>query len=267
MAQVDVIRELEERALNALPALESERFDGWELRAAGGYTGRANSVAPLDIGHLSLDEKIAYTEGWYLSRNLPPMLRLTPASQPPGLDIFLQERGYAARDEGVSVQALELDGSSSPSRPVKTVEGPVPPSWLTILGNFQPRVKEYSDVVRELFSRLPPTSGFAVVDWEGSPAAIGRAVLEGKDVGLFDVMTRPDLQRRGLATDITLALLDWAGRHEADRAYLQVVPSNDPAVRLYAKLGFEEVYRYWYRVASGEVGKFAVKVRSQDLDR
>jgi ribosomal protein S18 acetylase RimI-like enzyme len=252
----DVIRQLEGRALNALPALESERYGGWELRAAGGYTGRANSVAPLDPGHRSLDEMIAYTEAWYRSRNLPPMLRLTPASQPSDLDLFLQNRGYVVRDEGVSVQARSLDGAPSPSHPVDIVEGPVPESWLKTLASLQTRVTEHFGTVRKLFSRLPSTSAFASIHREGSPAAIGRAVFEGNDVGLFDVITRPDLRGNGLATAVTLALLDWGAEQGATRAYLQVETSNDPAQRLYRRLGFREVYRYWYRVATG--GKWEV---------
>jgi len=243
------IRELEERGMRALPALESETYDGWVLRAAGGYTGRANSAAPLDPGELEPAEKITYTEAWYRSRGLPPMIRLTPAAQPAGLDLVLEERNYSLRDEGVSVQAVELDGSHSPVGLVEVAEGPIPRSWLAMLASLQPRVEQHLDAARDLFSRLPISSAFAAVRRDGAPAAIGRAVLENDDVGLFDIITDPDLRRRGLATDITLALLDWGSQHGATRAYLQVEPGNSPALGLYRRFGFEEVYRYWYRVA------------------
>ncbi len=249
MAPAGTVRRLEERALHALPALESERFDGWILQAAGGYTGRANSAAPLDPGELKTADKISYTEDWYRSRGLAPMIRLTPASEPLGLDLVLEQRGYVMRDEGVSVQARFLDRSLSPHRTVEIFENLVPQSWLSILASFQPRVQKHYDSVNHLFSRLPLTSAFAAIHREGEPAAIGRAVFEDGDVGLFDVMTRPDLAGQGLATEITAALLDWGVQHGATRAYLQVVPSNQPAMRLYQKLGFEEVYQYWYRVA------------------
>ena len=235
--------------MNALPALESEHYDGWILRAAGGYTGRANSAAPLYPGTLETIHKIVYTETWFQSRALTPMIRLTPAAQPAGLDLLLEERKYSLRDEGVSVQAVELDGSYSPVGPVEVVEGPIPRSWLAMLASLQPRVEQHFDAASDLFSRLPVSSAFAAVRRDGAPAAIGRAVLENDDVGLFDVATHPDLRRGGLATDITMALLNWGSRRGATRAYLQVESGNDPALRLYRRFGFEEVYRYWYRVA------------------
>jgi len=252
VTSLEAIRELEELAMNALPALESERYDGWILRAAGGYTGRANSAAPLGPGELRPADKISYTETWYRSRRLTPMIRLTPAAQPSNLDLLLDERGYSLRDEGVSVQGCPLDGHDLPLDAVEVAEGPVPDPWLATLAGFQPRVEQHLEEVRRLFSRLPATTAFAMIRHEATPAAIGRAVLEGGRVGLFDVFTRPDRRGRGLATDITVALLGWGAGNGAARAYLQVVPSNDAANRLYRRLGFTEVYRYWYRVAPGE---------------
>ena len=243
------VLQIEELALNALPALESELYDGWVLRAAGGYTGRANSAAPLYAGELETPDKIAFTENWYRSRDLRPMIRLTPAAHPADLDPLLEERGYTLRDEGVSVQARPLDGNDFAADAVEVSGGPMPERWLAALASFQSRVEQHREAVRNLLSRLPASSAFAMIRREAAPAAIGRAVVEDGHVGLFDVFTHPDQRRRGLATDITLALLGWGAGKGANQAYLQLVPDNDAAYRLYRRLGFEEIYRYWYRVA------------------
>jgi N-acetylglutamate synthase len=43
------------------------------------------------------------------------------------------------------------------------------------------------------------------------------------------------------------SLLVRARELDAEQAYLQAVSGNAPAERLYEGLGFEELYRYWYR--------------------
>lgn len=247
------VQRLEELAFTALPALETERYDGWVLRAAGGYTGRANSAAPLYPGRLALDKKLAYLEDWYWSRGLRPSVRLTDAAEPPELDELLAERGYTVREGAVSVRARPLDGNDYPPDAVEVFEGPMPTEWLEALARFQPRVAEHFDAVRDLFSRLPRSSAFALIRHQAEPAALGRAVSEDGHVGLFDVFTRDDLRNRGLATDLTLALLSWGAAHGARQAYLQVLTVNDPAHQLYDRLGFREVYRYWYRELAGGV--------------
>jgi ribosomal protein S18 acetylase RimI-like enzyme len=252
MAPDEVINLLEQRALRALPALEEENSDGWILRATRGYTGRANSAAPLDDGRLPLDDKLGHAEAWYAERNLPAMIRLTPAARPSGLDTALAARGYVLRDEGVSVQTFSLTPGDQPPAWVEIDSGPVPDEWLTTLAGFQLRVTQHFQTVQEVFTRLPASSAWAMIRKNGTPVAIGRAVLEGGDLGLFDVITQPDNRRAGLATHITEALLNWGIERGAVRAYLQVVPGNGPAVGLYRKLGFREAYRYWYRTKRNE---------------
>ncbi len=244
----DQIRRLEELALNGLPALESETIDGWVLRAAAGYTGRANSAAPLYPGRRPLDSKLGHLEDWYRQRGLVPRLRLTPAAEPSGLDEALDRRGYLRTPGAVSVQSRPLDGNDAADQAVELREGSVPVEWMNTLAGFQSRVASNRQTVQRLFSLLPPRSAFAMIRRDAEPVAIGRAVFETGHVGIFDVFTREDVRNQGLATDITLALLGWGARNYATRAYLQVL-ADSPGHRLYDRLGFREVYRYWYRQA------------------
>ena len=73
-------------------------------------------------------------------------------------------------------------------------------------------------------------------------------MLKGDLVGLFDLVTGPNVRRKGHGTSLISRLLEWGGAHGADRAYLQVVQSNAPAIHLYEQLGFQSVYEYWYRI-------------------
>jgi N-acetylglutamate synthase len=72
--------------------------------------------------------------------------------------------------------------------------------------------------------------------------------VEGSLLGLFDIVTAATARGRGYGTKLLLALLAWGRENDAEHAYLQVMDENIPAQRLYAKLGFTEIYKYWYRV-------------------
>ena len=90
---------------------------------------------------------------------------------------------------------------------------------------------------------------FGFISQDGVPVACGIAVLERELVGLFDVVTLPHARRQGHANALVESLLAWGRNGGARHAYLQVVEANQPARALYQRLGFDDLYRYWYRVA------------------
>jgi GNAT superfamily N-acetyltransferase len=85
---------------------------------------------------------------------------------------------------------------------------------------------------------------------KGILVSMGMAVLEHDMVGLFDILTTEHMRNQGFGTELINGLLQWAQINEARSAYLQVVESNKPAIRLYEKLGFKTVYKYWYKIFS-----------------
>ncbi|KAF4704507.1 hypothetical protein FOZ62_023595 [Perkinsus olseni] len=62
----------------------------------------------------------------------------------------------------------------------------------------------------------------------------------GKWVYIDDVKVREDWRRKGVATQLIKQLLAYLyeGWPDVDGAYLGVLPTNEPAIRLYKKLGF-----------------------------
>jgi N-acetylglutamate synthase len=78
--------------------------------------------------------------------------------------------------------------------------------------------------------------------------ACGMGVLEQDYFGLFSLVTALQQRNRGYGTRLVVGMLQWAREHGATQAYLQVAQSNTPAHHVYTKVGFQEAYRYWYRI-------------------
>lgn len=58
---------------------------------------------------------------------------------------------------------------------------------------------------------------------------------------LLNLCIHPDEQNQGLGSIMLEKLLAIARKHKADTAFLEVRPSNEYAIRLYRRAGFDEV--------------------------
>lgn len=67
--------ELARIAARGWQPVESERLGEWELRAASGFTRRANSLLPLGDPGLPLDEALTAVRRWYGDRGLPAYIQ------------------------------------------------------------------------------------------------------------------------------------------------------------------------------------------------
>jgi ribosomal protein S18 acetylase RimI-like enzyme len=244
-------RRIEEAALNAWPALQQILLDGWILRFSKGYTKRANSVNPLYASRLDVREKVDVCEQLYAEKRLRPVFRLTPISSPPDLDQVLESRGYWKADP-TFVLHLDLRDHTiqpAPSRELR-VEGL--DDWLYLFCRFSQSVTEKHQTHMEILQAIPSKRLLVSLMYSGQPVACGLGVLENRYFGLFDLVTDPDQRNKGYGTQVVSGLLSWAQEQGAKHAYLQVMSKNEPARHLYAKLGFEDVYQYWYRITESQ---------------
>ncbi|MGB0135019.1 ribosomal protein S18-alanine N-acetyltransferase [Dokdonella sp.] len=78
---------------------------------------------------------------------------------------------------------------------------------------------------------------------ERSTELIGYGVLSvaGGEAHILNLCVAPGEQGRGHGRRILARLLDLARWHHADRVFLEVRPSNKPAVALYDSVGFNEI--------------------------
>jgi ribosomal protein S18 acetylase RimI-like enzyme len=103
------------------------------------------------------------------------------------------------------------------------------------------------EIRKGLMKRTTLSKGFALAKIDRELAGVGFGVLEGKWLGLFNIAVHPSMRGRGVALAVNTALAKWGHQKGARSAYLQVESENLPALKLYAKLGFQQQYTYWYR--------------------
>ncbi|MER6024572.1 GNAT family N-acetyltransferase [Streptomyces sp. NPDC001851] len=232
------------------PPLETERLGQWELRAAGGYTRRANSVLPLGDPGVPLDAALAAVRRWYDERGLPAYVQTATGAEGTQelLCAELERRGWVRE-----VTAEVWTGALAPVADRAGGAGVVlsrqaDEAWLA---RYQR--KGVSEVALRVLHGGPSVWFASVPGAAGEPlAAIGRCVVDGRWAGFAAVEVDPWRRRQGLATEVTAALARRALDEGASAAWLQVEADNDGARALYAALGFVPHHAYHHYRAPEE---------------
>ncbi len=249
------ILQIETLAANAWPATEVYEWDGWRLRHAAGVTRRANSVWPNGgaAEGTPVEDKWALVESFYSARNLPARYQISPVAQPVDLDSRLAERGYAAvAHTAVQVAPIAtILANTSPLRHhpefVVEVAETLDEGWFTAYAAFAEEDRAGLTTRRAILAHVAPTVGFALLEIDRQPAAVGLGVVEAGWVGIFCMGTAPLFRRRGAACAILRTLAIWGQLYGAQQVYLQVMDTNNAARALYGRAGFETLYHYHYR--------------------
>jgi len=241
------VRALEERSFNAWPARQTVFFDGWLFRLSGGYTKRANSVNAAQPG-ASFEGVRRAAEAFYGRHGLPAVFRLSPLA-PPEADQELAQAGYVLFDPS-QVACASLAGAAP--QPGVRIDSVPSPAWLDGIAAANGVAPPQDQLHHGMVRAIAWPAAFATLHDEGDAIGFGLAVLERGAVGLYDIVVSPGRRSRGHGRALTQALMHWGREAGATSAYLQVREQNQAARRLYAELGFEDRYRYHYRVP-GEV--------------
>ncbi|OUC98445.1 GNAT family N-acetyltransferase [Streptomyces swartbergensis] len=234
--------ELARVAARAWRPVESERLGDWELRAASGFTRRANSVLPLGDPGVSLDEALDTVRRWYGERGLPAYVQTATGAEGTQelLCAELEARGW--------VREVTAELWVGPLAPVADLAEPsgvvlsreADEAWLA---RYQR--KGVSEVALRVLGS-GPSVWFATVPGSAgaAPAAIGRCVVDGRWAGFAAVEVDPDVRRQGLGTAVMAALARRALDEGASAAWLQVEAENEGARALYAGMGFAAHHAY-----------------------
>jgi len=255
------ISDLEAAAALGWRAPDTGWLGGWLLRAAAGFTGRANSALVTGDPGLPLAAALGEVRAWYAARGLAAMLAVPfpmsgPADSP--VDQVAAGLGWPLRQAPAIVMtadpaAIARPASTGPAStgPGVTVTAEPDEAWIA---GYHYRGGELPPAGRRLLVSAP-WQAFASIREAGRPVAIGRVAGDGTWAGLTAVETDPAWRRRGLASAITAALAQEAVQHGVRGLYLQVEGENRAARALYRRAGFADHHRYHYRMAPAASGR------------
>ena len=239
---------------------EEEPVGGWLLRAAGGFTGRANSALTAGDPGMPLPEAAARIRRWYTARGLTPMASL---SYLPGqrhsnpVDRFLAGQGWALRDEAEVIVMTQRSAAvtvTPAALPVRLGDEPGD-DWLALY-HFRGQPGPPPPIARTILTSAP-WQAFASARDGDRTVAIGRVAgakagagaSEQHWAGLTAIEVDPGYRRRGLARAVTAALAGVAVGRGATGLYLQVESHNTAARALYRRAGFADHHAYHFRTA------------------
>lgn len=256
------VARLEGLCADAWPALVDEPLGAWRLRAAGGFTGRANGALAVGDPGMPPADALAAVRAFAARHGIGPRVHV-PTGSPWDRAVagagWVLESGHAAGAE-VAVLVGELEALASAGGPARASMDPEPPA---------PTPRPGGDARVELLDRpddrwwdrtlgrTPTSAERAVLDPDGGPetvfvllpgvAAVRGAVVEDH-LHLSRLVTSPEARRRGHATVATAAAAAWGLAHGARWAVLQVALHNTAARAFYERLGCVEHHRFRYLV-------------------
>lgn len=243
-AGLETLRLIERLHVRAWPAADTARVDGWLWRWSGGGSQRANSVSTVDFTGDSAEAALDRVEAMYRARRSPVRLHTYDLTRPSGLPALLTARGYGHGDTTVTMLTTTAGGSPPPDVDASAEPSP---AWLSI---YMEAITESRRAVnREILHRVPGPRMFFTARQGGRAISTALGVVHGGHAVAECVATRADARGQRGAEAAMRALMVWAGSLGAHTAGLQVVDTNAPARRLYARLGFVPVCtnQFWAR--------------------
>lgn len=253
-----LLSRVEDAGLNASAPPQQRWLDGWLVRFSPGKARRARCVNAVAAGRTPIAEKLARCEAVYAEAGLPMLVRVTPMSQPRGLDAHLAYLGYQALDDTRVMVLADLDAprvaaSAAPVSADALQCRSIPlDAFAQRVGSWRgsPLAQRQAHAERLANAPVPFCAFEAIVG--GRAVACGQVAVEGDLAGLYDIFTDPAERGRGHATSLCRRLLAEAAARGARHAYLQVDAANLPARAVYHRLGFVDGYSYHYRTRTPE---------------
>jgi len=220
-----------------------ERLGEWTMRAAGGFTGRANSCLAVGDPGLPLDQAAERVTAFSSAHGIRPLVQVIAHSEPEqGLRALGWRETYVPTDV-LATRLADLLEDTVPDPRVQVWED-LEPVWLDAYRRSRPSSAS-PEVLHQILGEGRPF-GLAGVPDGDVLIAIGRGHVSQDWLGLASLWTAPEHRRRGWADTVITTLGHWAARRGARNVYLQVAQENESAHRAYQRRGFRLHHSYRY---------------------
>ncbi len=242
-ADMETIRACEERLVNVWPAVSTLLMDGWVVRVAHGYSGRANSASAVVPGARMSGALLDEIERVYAEAGLHPSVRITPLADS-GVEPLLFSRGYRIKDRSkMMVMSLQDRHDLAIDARVQLERTPSR-RWLDGVSRHQEPSKRSADHLLAIVGQFRVPAAFATLEIDAQPVGFAVCAIDRGWAEISSVMLDPAHRGQGLGRITVDALLAWAVGKGAAHAFLQVDETNAVARRLYAGQGFQDLCDY-----------------------
>lgn len=252
------VARLESLCADAWPARADVALGAWRLRAAGGFTARANGALAVGDPGRPVPAALAAVGAFAAEHGIAPRVQVpvgSPWDRAVAAEGWVLDAGHEAGAE-VAVLVADLDRLAEfadereprvdlpDEPPVRTghvaLAGRAGPGWWEVALGRAPTAVEAG----VLDPGPPLRTGFGLVPG----VAAARAALVEDHLHLSRLTVVPASRRQGLGRALTAAAAAWGRERGARWAVLQVALHNTAARAFYANLGCTEHHRYRYLV-------------------
>ena len=244
-APLAAIVRLEGLCADAWPAQVDRPLGAWRLRAAGGYTGRANAALTLGDPGLPIPAALDEVRRFAREHDVPPRVHVpvgSPWDRAVAAEGWVLDVGHAKGAEVSVLVAPVADLAPASGLRIELPTRPPDDWWRLAVGGPPTPAQE------RVLAGAPDTAFGTLRDSDGAVLGQVRATVVDDHVHISMLEVVPAARRRGHATALLTAAGAWGRERGARWAVLQVALQNDGARALYDRLGYVEHHRYRYLV-------------------
>jgi ribosomal protein S18 acetylase RimI-like enzyme len=242
---------IEELSMDAWPSIQTLLYDGWVIRMANGYSNRSNSINPIYPSKIKLEDKMEYCDKIFSRYNLPTTYKIIECDEHKTIDKELEQRKYKIINT-TSLQICSDFEVLQNNYDGITVNDFFNTPWINSVVEFNTIKQEHITTFKTILSNIVGEKIVVHKEAKNEIVGCGHGVIGNNYVGIFDIVVKENQRGKGYGKEIIKTILSEAGKKGIKNAYLQVMMNNALARELYKKLGYKEIYKYWYRKKEGK---------------